>query len=129
MINPELLLPAGTLKHMRYAYAFGADAVYAGQPRYSLRVRNNDFSLENLDIGIKEAHLLGKKFFVASNILPHNAKIKTYMADMAPVIALKPDALIMADPGLISMVREKWPEIPIHLSVQANTVNYASVKF
>ena len=52
MINPELLLPAGTLKHMRYAYAYGADAVYAGQPRYSLRVRNNDFSLENLDIGI-----------------------------------------------------------------------------
>ncbi|MFM6978835.1 MAG: tRNA 5-hydroxyuridine modification protein YegQ, partial [Methylophilaceae bacterium] len=70
-----------------------------------------------------------KKFFVASNILPHNAKIKTYMTDMEPVIAMKPDALIMADPGLIMMVREKWPEIDIHLSVQANTVNYAGVKF
>jgi len=127
--NPELLLPAGTLRNMRYAYAYGADAVYAGQPRYSLRVRNNDFSLENLEVGINEAHQLGKKFFVASNLMPHNSKIKTYMADMAPVIALKPDALIMADPGLIMMVREKWPEVPIHLSVQANTVNYAAVKF
>jgi len=126
---PELLLPAGTLKNMHYAFAFGADAVYAGQPRYSLRVRNNDFTLENLGHGIAEAHRLGKQFFVASNILPHNSKIKTYMADMEPVINLKPDALIMADPGLIMMVREKWPEVPIHLSVQANTVNYAGVKF
>ncbi|MDH4284971.1 MAG: U32 family peptidase C-terminal domain-containing protein [Gallionellaceae bacterium] len=61
--------------------------------------------------------------------MPHNAKVKTYMADMAPVIAMKPDALIMADPGLIMMVRERWPEVPVHLSVQANTVNYAAVKF
>ena len=60
---------------------------------------------------------------MVSNILPHNAKLKTYLDDMAPVIALKPDALIMADPGLIMMVRETWPEMPIHLSVQANTVN------
>jgi len=127
--RPELLLPAGTIKNMRYAYAYGADAVYAGQPRYSLRVRNNDFSLENLEIGINEAHQQGKKFFVASNLMPHNSKIKTYLKDMAPVIAMKPDALIMADPGLIMMVREKWPEVPIHLSVQANTVNYAAVKF
>ena len=127
--QPELLLPAGTLKNMRYAFAYGADAVYAGQPRYSLRVRNNDFQLENLATGISEAHAMGKKFFVASNLMPHNSKIKTYMADMEPVIALKPDALIMADPGLIMMVREKWPEVPVHLSVQANTVNYAAVKF
>src|SRR3970040_948749 len=61
--------------------------------------------------------------------MPHNAKLKPYMADMQPVIAMQPDALIMADPGLIAMVRERWPEMPIHLSVQANTVNYAAVKF
>lgn len=126
---PELLLPAGSLEKMRYAYLFGADAVYAGQPRYSLRARNNEFRLEQLEIGIREAHALGKKFFVASNLMPHNAKVKTYLADMVPVIAMSPDALIMADPGLIMMVREKWPEVPIHLSVQANTVNYATVKF
>jgi len=126
---PELLAPAGDLDRMRTAFDFGADAVYAGQPRYSLRARNNDFSMANIEIGINEAHARGKKFFVASNILPHNAKIKTYMADMEPVIAMNPDALIMADPGLIMMVREKWPEVNVHLSVQANTVNYAAVKF
>jgi len=129
MRTPELLLPAGTLEKMRTAYAFGADAVYAGQPRYSLRARNNEFRMEELRTGIAEAHALGKKLFVASNLMPHNAKVKTYMADMEPVIAMQPDALIMADPGLIAMVRERWPEVPVHLSVQANTVNYAAVKF
>ena len=127
--SPELLLPAGTIRNMRYAFAYGADAVYAGLPRYSLRVRNNDFRLPNLEAGINEAHALGKKFFVATNILPHTAKIKTFMDDMEPIIELNPDALIMADPGLIMMIREKWPEMPIHLSVQANTLNSPSVKF
>src|SRR5512139_323945 len=125
----ELLSPAGTLKNMRYAFAFGADAVYAGLPRYSLRVRNNDFLAENLGIGIAEAHRLGKKFFLATNVVPHNAKIKTFIKDMEPIVAMQPDALIMADPGLIMMVRETWPDMPVHLSVQANTVNYATVKF
>ena len=129
MKKVELLSPAGTLKNMRYAFAYGADAVYAGQPRYSLRVRNNDFQAENLAKGIDEAHQLGKKFFLATNVIPHNAKVKTFMADITPIIALKPDALIMADPGLIMMTREAWPDMPIHLSVQANTVNYATVKF
>ncbi len=129
MKNVELLSPAGTLKNMRYAFSYGADAVYAGQPRYSLRVRNNDFQAENLAKGIDEAHQLGKKFFLATNVIPHNAKVKTFMADITPIIALKPDALIMADPGLIMMTREAWPDMPIHLSVQANTVNYATVKF
>lgn len=130
MKRPELLLPAGSLDKMRAAYRFGADAVYAGQPRYSLRARNNEFSkLEVLAQGIQEAHALGKLFFVASNLMPHNAKVKTYLADIEPVIAMKPDALIMADPGLIMLVREKFPEVPIHLSVQANTVNYQTVKF
>ena len=129
MKRPELLLPAGSLEKMRTAFAFGADAVYAGQPRYSLRARNNEFKLEELRQGIAEARGQGRKFYVASNLMPHNAKVKTYLADMEPVIAMHPDALIMADPGLIMMVREKWPEVPVHLSVQANTVNYASVRF
>jgi putative protease len=129
MKKPELLSPAGMIKNMRYAFAYGADAVYAGLPRYSLRVRNNDFRLPNLETGITEAHAQGKKFFVATNILPHTAKIKTFMEDMAPIIALNPDALIMADPGLIMMIKDKWPEMPIHLSVQANTLNSPAVKF
>lgn len=129
MKKPELLLPAGTLAHQRYAYDFGADAVYAGQPRYSLRARNNEFQLEQLQIGILEARKRGKKLYVASNIIPHNSKIKTYLQDMEPIIELKPDALIMADPGLIMMVKDKWPDTEVHLSVQANTTNYAAVKF
>ena len=129
MKTPELLLPAGSLAKMRAAYDFGADAVYAGQPRYSLRARNNEFRLEQIGQGIVEAHARGKKFFLTSNLLPHNDKVRTYMRDIEPVIAMGPDALIMADPGLIMMVREKWPEVAIHLSVQANTVNYMAVKF
>ena len=129
MKRPELLSPAGSLKRMRRAFAYGADAVYAGQPRYSLRARNNDFTHENLVLGIEEAHQKGKLFFVASNIIPQNNKINTYLEDLAPVIAAGPDALIMADPGLIMMVRERWPSVPVHLSVQSNVMNYASVKF
>jgi|APCry1669193128_1035447.scaffolds.fasta_scaffold00312_5 U32 family peptidase len=127
---PELLAPVGSMEMLETAFAFGADAIYAGQPRYSLRVRNNEFGkLESLAEGINRTHELGKKFFLVSNVLPHNAKVKTYLEDITPVIALKPDALIMADPGLIMMVREHWPDMPIHLSVQANTVNYAAIKF
>ena len=126
---PELLLPAGSLDKMRAAYDFGADAVYAGQPRYSLRARNNEFRLEQLQQGINEAHARGKKFFVTSNLIAHNDKLRTYLRDLQPVIDLAPDALIMADAGLIMQVRERWPHIPIHLSVQANTTNWAAVKF
>ena len=128
--RPELLAPAGSLDMMRTAFAYGADAVYAGQPRYSLRVRNNSFGqLDTLAAGIAEAHAAGKLFYLVANIYPHNAKLRTFEEDMAPVVAMKPDALIMADPGLILMVRERWPELPVHLSVQANTTNYASVRF
>ncbi|MDI5994675.1 tRNA 5-hydroxyuridine modification protein YegQ [Pseudomonas sp. MDMC216] len=126
---PELLSPAGSLKNMRYAFAYGADAVYAGQPRYSLRVRNNEFDHANLALGIKEAHAQGKQFYVVVNIAPHNAKLKTFLKDLAPVIEMQPDALIMSDPGLIMLVRQHYPQMPIHLSVQANAVNWASVEF
>ena len=125
----ELLSPAGSLKNMRYAFAYGADAVYAGQPRYSLRVRNNEFDHDNLAIGIQEAHDLDKKFYVVVNIQPHNSKLKNFIRDLAPVVAMQPDALIMSDPGLIMMVREHFPQMDIHLSVQANAVNWATVKF
>ncbi|MDO4429919.1 MAG: tRNA 5-hydroxyuridine modification protein YegQ [Lonepinella koalarum] len=127
--KPELLSPAGTLKNMRYAFAYGADAVYAGQPRYSLRVRNNEFNHANLKIAIDEAHSLGKKFYVVVNIAPHNSKLKTFIKDLQTVVEMKPDALIMSDPGLIMLVRENFPEMDIHLSVQANAVNWATVKF
>ncbi len=130
MKTPELLAPAGSLDMLNTAFNFGATAVYAGQPRYSLRVRNNDFgNLEVLREGIDTAHAQGKSFYLVSNIFPHGAKTRTYVKDMEPVMALKPDALIMSDPGLIMLVRENWPDMPIHLSVQANTVNGQAARF
>jgi U32 family peptidase len=128
--TPELLAPAGSLSMLDTAFAFGADAVYAGQPRYSLRVRNNDFGdLDVLADGMRRAKALGKAFYLVANIVPHGAKLKTFIEDMAPAVALAPDAVIMSDPGLMMLAREAWPDLPIHLSVQANTVNAASVRF
>jgi putative protease len=115
---------------LRAGLAFGADAIYAGQPRYSLRVRNNGFGrVETLAAALAEARALGKSFYLVGNVVAHNAKTRTFLADMKPIVALGPDALIMADPGLISLVRETWPEMPVHLSVQANTVNFAAARF
>lgn len=129
MKNPELLSPAGSLKAMRLAFAYGANAVYAGQPRFSLRVRNNEFDLNTLALGINEAHAQHKKLYVVANIAPHNAKLKNFVAQMEPVIALKPDAMIVSDPGVIALMRESFPSMPLHLSVQANTLNWAAVRF
>ncbi|WP_088330995.1 tRNA 5-hydroxyuridine modification protein YegQ [Lacimicrobium sp. SS2-24] len=126
---PELLSPAGSLKAMRYAFAYGADAVYAGLPRYSLRVRNNGFDLDSLAQGISEAHALGKQFYVVLNIAPHNAKLKTFVEDVAPIAEMSPDAFIVSDPGVIWLLKGHFPDVPLHLSVQANTMNWAAVKF
>ncbi|GAB3017546.1 prephenate-dependent tRNA uridine(34) hydroxylase TrhP [Bowmanella dokdonensis] len=127
--GPELLCPAGSLKAMRYAFAYGADAVYAGLPRYSLRVRNNEFDLASLKAGIDEARELGKKFYVVLNIAPHNSKLSTFLEDARDVVAMSPDALIVSDPGVIWLLRNHFSQIPLHLSVQANTLNWAAVKF
>lgn len=129
MFKPELLSPAGSLKAMRLAFAYGADAVYAGQPRYSLRVRNNEFDLAALEVGINEAHALGKRLYVVVNIAPHNSKLTTFVKDMSAIVALQPDALIVSDPGVIFLLKQHFPAMPLHLSVQANTVNWAALKF
>ncbi|MFL0802882.1 MAG: tRNA 5-hydroxyuridine modification protein YegQ [Agarilytica sp.] len=129
-MKTELLAPAGSLKNMRYAFAYGADAVYAGQPRYSLRVRNNEFNkIDVMAAAIEEAHDQNKLFYLASNISPHNDKVRSYIRDLEPIIEMTPDALIMSDPGLIMLVKERWPDQVVHLSVQANAVNWATVKF
>ncbi|MFO1367372.1 MAG: tRNA 5-hydroxyuridine modification protein YegQ [Marinagarivorans sp.] len=129
MTPTELLSPAGSLKALNLAFAYGADAVYAGQPRFSLRVRNNEFDLDNLATGINTAHSLGKKLYLVTNIAPHNAKLQNFISDMAPVVDLKPDAMIVSDPGIIALMREHFPQMPLHLSVQANTMNWAAVTF
>jgi U32 family peptidase len=126
----ELLMPGGSLEKIKYAVSYGADAIYAGVPRYSLRARENEFFDPEL---IKEAvdyvHAKGKKIYLTANIYAHNNKINGFMDAMADMVQLKPDAFIMTDPGLIALTKEKFPEAVIHLSTQANNTNWAQVKF
>ncbi|MCB0422120.1 MAG: U32 family peptidase C-terminal domain-containing protein [Bdellovibrionales bacterium] len=129
MKKPELLMPAGSLEKLKYAFAFGADAVYAGVPYFSLRARENDFRIEELKEGLDFAHKYGKKLYLTANIFARNVKINSFYKHLDEWAELKPDALIMSDPGLIGIVRERHPQIPIHLSVQANCMNYESVRF
>jgi putative protease len=126
---PELLAPAGTFEKMKYAFAYGADAVYAGVPKFSLRVRENDFNEQRLAEAIQYTHSLGKKIYLTMNIFPHNRKVTSFVKMMAKIAEIKPDGLIMADPGMIMLARQKYPELAIHLSTQANTINWQSVKF
>jgi len=128
-VKPELLMPAGSLSKLRYTYAFGADAAYVGVPFFSLRARENEFNLEALKEATELARSLNKKLYITANIFARNRKIKEFDRQISDWAQLKPDALIMSDPGLIAMVKEKHPEIPIHLSVQANVMNWQGVKF
>ncbi|MGM0526170.1 MAG: tRNA 5-hydroxyuridine modification protein YegQ [Pseudomonadota bacterium] len=127
--KPELLCPAGNPDAMKIAFAYGADAVYAGEPRYSLRVRNNSFTMDNMGDAIDYAHQLGKRFYVVVNIAPHNSKLTHFVEHMGKIIELGPDALIVSDPGVILLLREHYPDQALHLSVQANTINWAALKF
>lgn len=121
-------MPAGSFEKMQWAFDFGADAVYAGVPLFSLRARENEFRLEQLQQGYEYARLNGKKIYLTANIFARNRKIKSFTAHLDDWAKLKPDAMIMSDPGLMAIVKEKYPEIPIHLSVQANCMNWRAVK-
>ncbi|RMH62974.1 MAG: U32 family peptidase [Calditrichaeota bacterium] len=128
--KPELLMPAGNFEKMKYAYAFGADATYLGIPMFSLRARENGFKRETVIEAIRYAHNLGKKVYLTANILPHNHKVAPFIKYIGQLLEeAQPDAWIMSDPGIIMMMREHFPDQEIHLSVQANTVNYATAKF
>lgn len=129
MNKPELLVPAGTFDKMRYAFAYGADAVYAGIPKFSLRARENDFTESRVAEAVAVAHDLGKKIYLTMNIFPHNRKLQAFTDMLDRVAQLKPDGLIMADPGMIMIARERQPQLDVHLSTQANTVNWQTVKF
>ena len=127
--KPELLAPAGSLNHLHMALNYGADAIYAGIPRWSLRVRGNGFTREDFAKGIAEIHQKSRKFFGVLNVIPHMRRVSSFLPALDEIAQLKPDAFIMADPGLIDCVINRYPEIPVHLSVQANTVNAGTVKF
>ena len=131
MLKPELLMPGGDFEKVKFAFAFGADAVYLGIPRFSLRARENGFkSFEQVAEAVNYAHHLGKKAYVTANIFPHSHKLESFPKYVGELLALcKPDAWIMSDPGLIMLMMENFPEQIVHISVQANTINSASVKF
>lgn len=127
MNNIELLAPAGNLSRLKVALAYGADAVYAGGDSFSLRVRAKNFTEEELAEGIRYTHELGKKFYLALNVIPHNDDIEDFIEYIKWVKTLKPDAFIISDLGAFNIAKEYAPEIPIHVSTQANNVNYMTV--
>ena len=123
----ELLSPAGNLSRLKVALAYGADAVYAGGDSFSLRVRAKNFTDEELAEGIRYTHSLGKKFYLALNVIPHNEDIDQLIGYVQEVKKLSPDAFIISDLGAFNIAKQYAPEIPIHVSTQANNVNYMTV--
>ncbi|MCC6933337.1 MAG: U32 family peptidase C-terminal domain-containing protein [Deltaproteobacteria bacterium] len=126
---PELLMPAGDSEKLRYAFAYGADAVYAGVPIFSLRARENSFTKDSLQEGIKLAHDLGKKLYLTMNIYAHNTKIQRFLDSFLEMSDLGPDGFIMTDTGLIKECLRLKPDTVVHLSTQANVTNWLDVKF
>ncbi|MBQ4516097.1 MAG: U32 family peptidase [Clostridia bacterium] len=128
-MNPiELLAPAGNLDRLKMAITYGADAVYAGGEAFSLRAAAKNFSRDDLARGIEFAHAHGKKMFITANIIPHNKDIDAFPKFLEEMNELGPDALIIADLGAFMMAKEHAPNIPVHISTQANNVNYRSVQ-
>ncbi len=125
----ELLSPAGNIEKMKTAFAFGADAVYAGIPDFSLRIRINDFDMEKVKEATLYCHERGKKIYITINIFAHNKHIDKLPKYIKELKAIKVDALIISDPGILMMVKEIWPKVEIHLSTQANCTNYGAVRF
>lgn len=126
MKKPELLAPGGSLEKLKTAIDYGADAVYIGGEAFSLRVAAENFSAEDMLEGIKYAHDRGKKVYLTANILPHNSDIEQFEDFVKEIRPLGFDAVLIADLGLFDMMRSLAPEIPIHVSTQANNVNYRS---
>ncbi len=126
--NPELLAPAGSLEKLKYALAYGADAVYFGLPAFSLRAKT-DFNAKDMAAAVKYAHQLKKKVYVTINIFAHNRHIKDLPRHLKQLEKINPDAVIISDPGVLLLVKRNAPGIPIHLSTQMNTLNGEAVKF
>ena len=127
--KPELLVPAGSLEVLKTAVIYGADAVFIGGEAFGLRAKAKNFSKEDMAEGIKFAHDHGAKVHVTANILAHNYDLDGAREYFKELKELKPDALIIADPGMFEIAREICPEIDIHISTQANNTNYATCNF
>ena len=125
----ELLMPAGDPEKMRYAFAYGADAVYAGVPIFSLRARENGFRSDTIKEAIHFAHGMGKKIYLTMNIYAHNSRVERFIDSFCEMADLEPDGFIMSDAGLINQARRLRPNAIIHLSTQANATNWTAVEF
>ena len=126
---PELLIPASSLEVLKVAVTFGADAVYVGGEAFGLRAKAKNFSMEDMAEGIQFAHEHGVKVYVTANILAHNRDLDAAREYFKELKAIGPDALIISDPGMFMIAREVCPEIDIHISTQANNVNYMTFLF
>ncbi len=125
----ELLAPAGSLDHVLSAIDAGADAVYLGGKSFGLRAFSDNFSLEEMEEAVRYAHGLGKKVHVTVNIFPHNADLNGLPEYLTSLRDIHVDAVLIADPGIFSLARQIVPDLPIHISTQANVTNWASAKF
>ena len=127
--RPELLIPASSLEVLKVAVMYGADAVYIGGEAFGLRAKAKNFSMEDMREGISFAHAHEVNVYVTANILAHNRDLPGIRAYFEELKLLGPDALIIADPGVVLLAREICPEIDIHISTQANNTNYLTYRF
>ena len=127
--KPEVLAPANSLEVLKTAVEYGADAVYIGGEMYGLRAKAKNFSAEDMKKGIEYAHKRGKKVYVTANITAHNRDLEGVRTYFRELKVIRPDALIISDPGVFTIAREVCPEIDIHISTQSNNVNYMTFRF
>ena len=129
MRKPELLVPASSLEVLKIAVIFGADAVYIGGEAFGLRAKAKNFSMEDMKEGIAFAHEHGVKVYVTANILAHNEDLEGVREYFQELKEIRPDALIISDPGVFMIAKEVCPEIERHVSTQANNTNYGTYQF
>lgn len=127
--KPELLAPAGNLEKLKVAFAYGADAVYMGGRRFGLRAFAGNFGNDEINEAVDYAHSIGKKVYITMNIFAHNEDFVGMKEYMEYLSEIKVDAVILSDPGVLSLAREIMPDIPIHMSTQANNTNWHSATF
>ncbi len=129
MRNTELLVPAGSLDVLKTAVVYGADAVYIGGEAFGLRAKAHNFSLEDMKEGVEFAHSRGVKVYVTANILAHNDDLEGVEQYFEELKSVKPDALIISDPGVFAIAKRVLPDMELHVSTQANNTNYGTYLF
>ena len=129
MRKPEILAPAGNLEKLKTAIDYGADAVYLGGSKLNLRAFADNFTNEEMAEGVKYAHDRGRKVYVTMNVYPHNSDLIGIEDYLRELYKLNVDAILVADPSILVIAKEVVPNLEIHLSTQANNVNWKSAKF